>query len=63
APSRTSSISTTHNQAHAFAYIVVHTHPTRRGIISAKQAGTSHLKIYPVVTDPSIKPISSLGYG
>jgi len=27
------------------------------------QAGTSQLKIYPVVTDPSIKPISGLGYG
>jgi hypothetical protein len=35
----------------------------RQAIASAKQAGISHLWIYPAVTDPSIKPISDLGYG
>ena len=60
APSRTSSISTIRSQTHAFAWFAAHNHPTRHALISAAQAGTSYLRIYPAVTDPSIKPISGL---
>nr|MDQ3961265.1 hypothetical protein [Thermoproteota archaeon] len=35
----------------------------RRDFISASQAGAFHLWIYPAVTDPSMKPISDMGYG
>src|SRR5919199_3925067 len=60
APSRTSPISTIHSQIHAFAWFAVHNHPTWRAFISAAQAGTSYLRIYLAVTDPSIKPISGI---
>jgi len=63
APSRTSPISTIHSQNYAFAWYAAHNHPTRHDFISARQAGTSHLWIYPAVTDPSIEPISDVGYG
>ena len=63
APSRTSPISTIHSQGYTFMEFAVHSHPTRHDFISARQAGTSHLWIYPAVTDPSIKPISDVGYG
>jgi hypothetical protein len=63
APSRTSPISAIRNQNRAFAPSAAHTHPTRHIIISARKVGTSRSKIYPAVTDPSMKPISSLGHG
>jgi len=63
APSRTSPISTIRSQDPAFAWLAAHNHPTRHDFISAGQEGTSHLWIYPAVTDPSIKPISDVGYG
>jgi len=63
APSRTSPISTIRSRGRAFAQFATHNHPTRRDFISARQAGTSYQRIYPVVTDPGIKPISSVGYG
>jgi hypothetical protein len=40
-----------------------HNHPARHDFISAGPAGTSCQRIYPAVTDPGIKPISSMGYG
>jgi hypothetical protein len=63
APSRTSPISTMRSRDRAFAQFAAHNHPTRRDFISAEQAGTSCLRIYPAVTDPGIKPISSVGHG
>src|SRR5919197_2598318 len=60
APSRTSPISMIHSQIHAFAWFAVHNHPTRHAFISAAQAGTFYLGIYPAVADPSIKPISGV---
>ena len=63
APSRTSPISTIHSRNCAFTQYAVHNHPKRRDFISASQAGASHLWIYPAVTDPSMKPISDMGYG
>ncbi len=63
APSRTSPISTMRSRDRAFAQFAAHNHPTRRDFISARQAGTSSQRIYPAVTDPGIKPISSVGYG
>jgi len=63
APSRTSPISTMRSRDRAFAQFAAHNHPTRRDFISAEQAGTSCQRIYPAVTDPGIKPISSVGHG
>jgi hypothetical protein len=63
APSRTSPISTMRSRDRAFAQFAAHNHPTRRDFISARQAGTSCQRIYPAVTDPGIKPISSVGHG
>lgn len=63
APSRTSPISTIRGRDCAFAQFAAHNHPTRRDFISAEQAGTFHQRIYPAVTDPGIKPISSMGHG
>ena len=61
APSRTSPISAICSRDCAFTRFAAHNHPTRRNFISARQAGTSCLRIYPAVTDPGIKPISSMG--
>jgi len=52
-----------HSQSRAFAQFAAHNHPARHDFISARQAGTFHLWIYPAVTDPSMKPISDMGYG
>jgi len=52
-----------HSQSRAFAQFAAQNHPARHDFISARQAGTFHLWIYPAVTDPSMKPISDMGYG
>src|SRR5215207_1355572 len=63
APSRTSPISRINSQYHTFAWFAAHIRPVRRDFILTLYAGNSYPRIYLIVTDPGIKPISREGYG